>query len=83
MEISAQQLAALLNGTVEGDPSVKINRPGKIESGQEGEICFLGNDKYEEFAYATNASILMVSNTFAPRQPIKPTLIRVENANDA
>ena len=79
MEISAQQLAALLNGTIEGDPSVKINRPGKIESGQQGEICFLGNDKYGEFAYSTNASILMVSKTFAPRQPIKPTLIRVEN----
>jgi UDP-3-O-[3-hydroxymyristoyl] glucosamine N-acyltransferase len=79
MEISAQQLAALLNGTIEGDPSVKITRPGKIESGQAGEICFFGNEKYEEYAYTTNASILLVANTFKPRQPIKPTLIRVEN----
>jgi UDP-3-O-[3-hydroxymyristoyl] glucosamine N-acyltransferase len=79
MEISAAQLAALLNGTIEGDPSVKINRPGKIESGQAGEICFFGNEKYEEYAYTTNASILLVSNTFKPRQAIKPTLIRVEN----
>jgi UDP-3-O-[3-hydroxymyristoyl] glucosamine N-acyltransferase len=79
MEISAQQLAALLNGTIEGDPSVKITRPGKIESGQAGEICFFGNKKYEEYAYTTNASILLVANDFKPRQTIKPTLIRVEN----
>ncbi len=79
MEISAQQLAALLNGTIEGDPSVKITRPGKIESGEAGEICFFGNSKYEEYAYTTNASILLVSKTFTPRQAIKPTLIRVEN----
>lgn len=79
MEITAQQLADLLGGTVEGDPSVKASRPGKIESGQEGEICFLGNDRYEEYAYTTSASILMVSKTFVPRRTIKPTLIRVEN----
>lgn len=79
MEITAQQLADLLGGTVEGDPSVKASRPGKIESGQEGEICFLGNDRYEEYAYTTSASILMVSKTFVPRRTIKSTLIRVEN----
>ncbi len=83
MEITAQQLADLLGGKVEGDPSVKASRPGKIESGQEGEICFLGNDRYEEHAYTTNASILLISNTFTPRRAIKPTLIRVENVYDS
>jgi UDP-3-O-[3-hydroxymyristoyl] glucosamine N-acyltransferase len=79
MEITAQQLADLLGGKVEGDPSVKAARPGKIETGQAGDICFLGNDRYEEHAYTTDASILLVSNTFVPRRAIKPTLIRVEN----
>ncbi len=79
MEVTAQQLADLLGGTIEGDPSVKVVRPGKIETGQDGEICFLGNDRYEEFAYTTSASILLISNTFVPRRPIKSTLIRVEN----
>lgn len=83
MEVTAQQLADLLGGKVEGDPSVKASRPGKIESGQEGEICFLGNDRYEEYAYNTSASILLISNTFMPRRPIKPTLIRVENVYDS
>ena len=83
MEITAQQLADLLGGKVEGDPSVIGTKPGKIESGQEGEICFLGNDRYEEHAYTTSASILLISNTFIPRRPIKPTLIRVENVYTA
>ena len=83
MTITAQQLADLLGGTVEGDPSVIGVRPGKIESAIEGDICFFGNDKYEEHAYTTAASILLISNTFKPRRPIKPTLIRVENVYDA
>jgi UDP-3-O-[3-hydroxymyristoyl] glucosamine N-acyltransferase len=83
MEISAQALAALLNGSIEGDPSVKVSRPGKIESGAKGEICFLGNEKYEAFAYTTDASILLVSNTFQPKQVVKPTLIRVANVYES
>jgi UDP-3-O-[3-hydroxymyristoyl] glucosamine N-acyltransferase len=83
MEVTAQQLADILGGKIEGDPSVKVSRPGKIETGTEGDICFLGNDRYEEYAYTTSASILLVSNTFVARRAIKPTLIRVENVYNA
>ena len=79
MKITASELAHLLGGTIEGDPSVFVSRPGKIESGQPGEICFLGNAKYEEYAYTTQATILMVEKNFAPKKTIKPTLIRVES----
>jgi UDP-3-O-[3-hydroxymyristoyl] glucosamine N-acyltransferase len=79
MKITASELAQLLGGTVEGDPSVSVSRPGKIETGTAGEICFLGNPKYEDFAYTTDASILMVSKDFQPKQKVNPTLIKVEN----
>ena len=79
MKITAVELAHLLQGTIEGDPSVSVSQPGKIETGKAGEICFLGNLQYEEFAYTTEASILLVDNTFKPKQPIQATLIRVEN----
>lgn len=79
MKISAFELSQLLNGVVEGDPSVSVTQPGKIEFGKSGDICFLGNAKYEDFAYTTEASVLLVSNDFQPKQPIKATLIRVEN----
>ena len=79
MIITAQQLAALVGGTVEGDPSVQISRPGKIESGQVGELCFLGNPQYEPFAYTTKASVLLVDKNFQAKQTIAATLVRVEN----
>ncbi len=79
MQISAKELGLLLNGIVEGDADVKITGPSKIEEGKEGTISFLANPKYEQYAYTTNSSILLVSNDFKPEKPIKPTLIRVEN----
>lgn len=79
MQLSAKELAALLDGSIEGNPDVLVNRPGKIEEGQAGEITFLGNDKYEPFIYTTQASVVLVNKDFSPRQAIQATLIRVEN----
>lgn len=79
MQLSVSELAKLVNGSVEGDPEVLIDRPSRIEEGGEGSISFLGNDRYEEFVYSTTASALLVSRTFQPRRPVKPTLIRVDN----
>lgn len=79
MQISARQLAELLKGTLEGDPDILVDRPGKIEEATEGCLTFLANPKYESFAYTTNASIMLVSKAFQPRQEIQPTLIRVDD----
>ena len=79
MQISATELSQLLDGTVDGDPNVTVTGPSKIEEGTPGTISFLANPKYESFAYQTQASILLVSNTFQPSHPIEATLIRVEN----
>ena len=46
MEFSAQQIADLLNGKIEGDANVKITKLAKIEEGVEGSISFLANPKY-------------------------------------
>jgi UDP-3-O-[3-hydroxymyristoyl] glucosamine N-acyltransferase len=79
MQLSAKELASFLGGTVEGDPKVTVSRPSKIEEGGEGTISFLGNLKYEEFAYSTTASILLVREDFTPREQISATLIRVKD----
>ncbi len=83
MQLSARAIAQILGGSVEGDPEVLVNRPGKIEEGGEGVLTFLGNPKYEAFAYTTTASILLVSRQFEPRQPIAATLIRVDDVYQA
>ena len=80
MEYTAQQVSAMLGGTVEGNPEVKVSRLSKIEEGGAGSLSFLANPKYEEHIYATNASVVIVNKDFAPSKKIKATLIRVENA---
>jgi UDP-3-O-[3-hydroxymyristoyl] glucosamine N-acyltransferase len=83
MEMSARQLAALINGTVIGNAEVLVHSPAPIEQAQIGQFSFLDNPKYEKYAYTTQASILMVSNDFMPTQAIGTTLIRVEHVREA
>ena len=83
MQISAHQLSQLLNGVVIGDPNVTVSKPGKIEESEPGMICFLGNPKYERYAYDTKASILIVPKTFEPQRLVPATLIQVEDVYSA
>lgn len=80
MEFSAQQIATFLNGTVEGDPDVKVSNFSKIEEGKIGTLTFLANPKYEHYIYNTKASIVLVNNDFTPSGIVPATLIRVDNA---
>lgn len=83
MEITANALAKLINGTLEGDPDVTVSRPAPIEIAGPGDFSFLDNPKYESYAYSTKASILLVHDSFVPNLPVEPTLIRVENVRYA
>ena len=80
MEFSAQQIADLLGGKVEGNPEVKVSNFSKIEEGCPGTLTFLANPKYEHFIYTTKASVVLVNNDFTPSEPVSATLIKVENA---
>lgn len=80
MEFTARELCDFLEGKLEGDPSVKVRKPAKIEEGKEGDVCFLANPKYISFAYTTGASVLIVNEDQLFDQPVKSTLIRVKDA---
>jgi UDP-3-O-[3-hydroxymyristoyl] glucosamine N-acyltransferase len=82
MEFTAEQIAALINGQVLGNPQVKVTGLAKIEEGLEGTLSFLSNPKYEEYIYSTKSSICIVNNTFDPSKPLPSslTLIKVEDA---
>ena len=83
MQFTAHEISLLLNGTVEGDPQVTVNRLAKIEEASTGSISFLANPKYEQYLYTTSASVVLVNNDFTATEPVKSTLIRVENAYSA
>jgi UDP-3-O-[3-hydroxymyristoyl] glucosamine N-acyltransferase len=83
MEFSAQQLAGLLQGTIEGDADVKVSKLSKIEEGEPGSISFLANPLYTQYIYNTKASIVIINKGFELTAPVSATLIRVESAEAA
>jgi UDP-3-O-[3-hydroxymyristoyl] glucosamine N-acyltransferase len=83
MEFTAKIVAEFLKGTLEGNPDTKLFGVSPIEQGREGTLAFLANPKYEKFIYSTGASVVLVNKDFAASQPLKATIIRVENAYNA
>lgn len=79
MEFSAQQIATLIGGTIEGNPQAVVSNFAKIEEASEGSITFLANPKYNHYLYTTNASIVLVARTLELEQPVSTTLIRVDD----
>ena len=76
-------ISGLIGGTIVGDPEAKVNNFAKIEEGKPGCISFLANDKYEQYIYQTESSVVLVNDNFEPKQEIKATLIKVANAREA
>lgn len=83
MEFTVKQIADLLNGTINGDETLKISQLSKIDEGKAGSISFLSNLKYESYLYTTLASAVIVDRSFQPKQPVQPTLIFVDNSYSA
>lgn len=80
MQFTAQQIATLINGTVEGDPTAKVSKVAKIEEADNGSLSFISNPKYEEYLYSSSAAIIVVNDSLVITQPVSPTLIRVPDA---
>ncbi|MBK8626878.1 MAG: UDP-3-O-(3-hydroxymyristoyl)glucosamine N-acyltransferase [Saprospiraceae bacterium] len=83
MQITAQQIAHIVNGSIIGNPEIPITGPSKIEEGTKGTITFLANPKYKDYLYTTEASIVLISSDFIPEDPVLPTLIVVGNVYQA
>jgi len=80
MEFSANDIAGLLGGEVEGDGSVKVNNVSKIDQGVPGTLAFLANPAYTKYIYTTKASVVLVNRDFKPENELPCTLIRVDDA---
>src|SRR4051812_48733645 len=83
MLFTAEQIAGIINGSIEGDASTSVTSFGKIEEAKSGQLAFLANPKYEEFLYSTGASIIIINDTQEIKQDIIATLIKVPDAYSA
>lgn len=80
MQFTAEQIATLLNGKVEGNPDAAVSQLAKIEEGKEGTLSFLSNPKYEHYLYDTQSSIVIVNADLILQRAVTATLIRVKDA---
>ena len=83
MQFTAKQISEFINGVIEGDENATVEELSKIESGKPGSLCFLSNPKYENYLYATRASVVIVGRDFVPSEEVKSTLIKVEDPYSA
>ncbi|HOP04163.1 MAG TPA: UDP-3-O-(3-hydroxymyristoyl)glucosamine N-acyltransferase [Tenuifilaceae bacterium] len=83
MEFTAKTIADFLQGTIEGNPDIKVNDIAKIEEGRPGALSFLSNPKYSKYLYTTQSSIVLINNDFEVEKSVQATLIRVPNAYES
>jgi UDP-3-O-[3-hydroxymyristoyl] glucosamine N-acyltransferase len=83
MKFTAEQIAGILEGEVEGNPNAEVSTLSKIEEGVDGSLTFLSNPKYVNFIYSTQASVTIVNKDFVAEAPLSTTLIKVDDAYGA
>ena len=83
MEFTAEMIAGILGGEVVGDKNAAVHTVSSIEGGKKGSLTYLTNPKYEQYIYTTEASIVLVANSFEPTAPVAATLIKVEDVGVA
>ena len=71
MQFTAEMIAGLLNGTVEGDKNATVSTVSSIDGGKAGSLAYLTNPKYEQYIYTTEASIVLVDKSFEPKEEVK------------
>ena len=62
MKFTAEMLAGVLGGSVEGDPQTEVWTFAKIEEGAPGALSFLANPKYEHYLYTSKSSVIIVAS---------------------
>lgn len=83
MKFTAEQIANVIGGRVEGNKDAKVHTFAKIEEGTEGAISFLSNPKYTHYLYNTKSSIVIVNEDLELEKDVDATLIRVKNAYES
>ena len=80
MQFTANQIAEIIEGKIEGDPGIIVTSFGKLEDAKQGQLSFLANPKYEDFLYSTKASVIIVNDSLELEKELTATLIRVPDA---
>jgi len=79
MKISINELARMINGSIEGDGERSVEKFAPIEEADEKSLSFISNLKYGHYLYTTKAAAVLVSRDFTPDKPTDVVLIHVDD----
>jgi UDP-3-O-[3-hydroxymyristoyl] glucosamine N-acyltransferase len=77
MQVTAAQIAQILNGTIEGNSEATVSTFSKIEEATPQSLCFIANKKYVPYIYDNTAAVIVVGKDLILDKPVANTLIRV------
>ncbi|MDE1193414.1 MAG: UDP-3-O-(3-hydroxymyristoyl)glucosamine N-acyltransferase [Arachidicoccus sp.] len=80
MQFTAKQIASFINADIEGDENTIVTGFNNIEAAKEGDLSFLSNPKYEDFLYASKASLVIANKSLVLKKKITASLLRVDDA---
>jgi len=83
MKFTASQIAGILEGELEGNPDIMVDKLAKIEEGEHGSLTFLANPKYTPHIYTTKSSVTIVNRDFIAEHDLTTTLIKVNDAYES
>ncbi len=75
--VTAERVAALVGGTVEGNPETRITAIAPIENAAEGHLSFIVKPAFDEWLEKSPAAVLLVRQDSPPAP--QRCLIRVDN----
>ena len=77
MHFTAQQIATLLGGKIEGNPTQVVTGIAKIEEANQQSLSFVANPGYERYAHHADAAILLLNQNLKINNPKVGAIIRV------
>lgn len=80
---TSREIAALVGGRLEGDPSVAVDSVNSLRDASAGQVSFLGNRKYQSQVVPSKAGVVLVPEDFAEPVPAGRAWIRCPDPSDA
>lgn len=80
MEFTASQIASFIDGTIVGDENALITGVSPIESGENGHLSFIAQERFLPYLQDSRCSVIIVSEKLLGSETYRPTVIAVKDA---
>lgn len=80
MEFTASQIASFIDGKIIGDENTLITGVSPIESGEEGHLSFIAQERFANYLETSKCSVLIVSEKILNKDRYPQTIIAVKDA---